>query len=633
MNNQETFESLQEISAFDIRTRFGATIASRGKSITNSVNEIVLCKGALLASVQGSEYEPYSTEVGLTEDGTIYSQCTCPYSTYCKHGAALLYSYLNLKKNVTVVVEDIRFELIKQSGELDENEDYEFDEDWEEYDDDECEDERPPVKAKPAPKAKEISLEKWLSKQPKESLKQLIISLADQFDIVSTHLNNQIRAESSGPNQLVGEIRRLMNATESYDSYGYNGYREWSGTERNETNLAGIGRCISKLTELKAFTELFSLKLELLTFMNQYVENDHYNDCAHMDLDVIVEPLIESVMKSNLTAVEKMNQLNSWEEMDEYGVFDEISVNVGDSLSTSEWSEWADISMERIDSIAGEYRAGKAIEKAVVALENAGREKEVIPFLQKNLEKYDITDLYLDKTEQQEQFDLFESYLIPLILKSERERSWKAYSFRTRFAESRATRKDLHAAFRIYRDCFLADPSAKNFSIVMKFAEKLGCQEQVKSWAVLYLETGTSENCPDQTESPLPVPQKITTVFPHKQLLLRIALDDKNRERAIQWYDFKNQFNKEDLTYSNEFAHLIMEEFPDRSISIWVKLAIDQIERTSNEGYEEGGKFLSKVKKLLVSLDRKGEWDSISERIGKEYKRKRNFMAILKMIG
>jgi uncharacterized Zn finger protein len=49
-------------------------------------------KNTLYAEVGGSAPEPYSVEVDLE---TLESDCTCPYSDMCKHGAAALYHAAN----------------------------------------------------------------------------------------------------------------------------------------------------------------------------------------------------------------------------------------------------------------------------------------------------------------------------------------------------------------------------------------------------------------------------------------------------------------------------------------------------------------------------------------------------------
>lgn len=53
--------------------------------------------GFLSGQVQGSARKPYSVQVFLDDDG-VYSFCSCPVGSSCKHGAALLITWLDSKK-------------------------------------------------------------------------------------------------------------------------------------------------------------------------------------------------------------------------------------------------------------------------------------------------------------------------------------------------------------------------------------------------------------------------------------------------------------------------------------------------------------------------------------------------------
>ncbi len=74
-----------------IRGHFAPRIFERGLAYQKSgdVLNLTLCGDLLLASVQGSDDQPYHVSVELTEDDFVAAMCSCPYGENfgdnCKH--------------------------------------------------------------------------------------------------------------------------------------------------------------------------------------------------------------------------------------------------------------------------------------------------------------------------------------------------------------------------------------------------------------------------------------------------------------------------------------------------------------------------------------------------------------------
>jgi len=111
-NDSSTNTALQfweNLTWYDFTEYFGKKIAQRGKDYANSrkVESVWITqdKTAIFAVVKGEH--TYTTIVRLkqaSDSFRIAAQCTCPYGSQCKHGAAAVAFYLDLyAKNKTVL--------------------------------------------------------------------------------------------------------------------------------------------------------------------------------------------------------------------------------------------------------------------------------------------------------------------------------------------------------------------------------------------------------------------------------------------------------------------------------------------------------------------------------------------------
>ena len=64
---------------------------------TGAVSELIRRGDILSAAVQGSDYDPYTVRLELSDDGVVAADCTCPYDWggYCKHIVAVLLACLH----------------------------------------------------------------------------------------------------------------------------------------------------------------------------------------------------------------------------------------------------------------------------------------------------------------------------------------------------------------------------------------------------------------------------------------------------------------------------------------------------------------------------------------------------------
>ncbi|WP_424357108.1 SWIM zinc finger family protein [Methanocella sp. MCL-LM] len=81
----------------DLIDIFGDRSYERGLDYYHSgnVTDPLKINGVLYAEVWGSADEPYQTSVTIDEDGNIFSDCSCPVGDMCKHGVAVMLSWMH----------------------------------------------------------------------------------------------------------------------------------------------------------------------------------------------------------------------------------------------------------------------------------------------------------------------------------------------------------------------------------------------------------------------------------------------------------------------------------------------------------------------------------------------------------
>src|SRR5271163_2115394 len=104
------------LSDADIKSHFDSYTAYKGQRYFEN-GRVVECKSVraedryaselIIGKVQGTRRSPYLVEIALDPEGEgiLYAECSCPLEGDCKHGAALLYEFINAgnKEKATVI--------------------------------------------------------------------------------------------------------------------------------------------------------------------------------------------------------------------------------------------------------------------------------------------------------------------------------------------------------------------------------------------------------------------------------------------------------------------------------------------------------------------------------------------------
>jgi len=211
-----------------------------------------------------------------------------------------------------------------------------------------------------------------------------------------------------------------------------------------------------------------------------------------------------------------------------------------------------------------------------------------------------------------------------------------AAGLRNALREMREKEGDWLQAASFRAEDFFQDPALKTYMELQKAAEKAKVWPEVRPGAMGYLETGKN---PEKSPS-WPLPEtgvaKIREVrqrsFPITEALIDIAMAEKRTDDVLHWYDLqktKKTFWGGDAYRDDQIAAAVADQYPNRAVDIWKKLAENEISLTKPKAYEAAAVYLRKAKKLMGKMEKKEEWQKYIAGLRRANERKRRFVEIL----
>ncbi len=372
----------------DLKDWAGDRVVSRSKSYKRAVEDLrVTADGALLAWVQGGDR--YATLASMDAAGKLSSKCTCPYSWGpCKHAVAVILAYLDTEKNKQrppkVVPDDERFaELAEAEDDMDD------------------EDEAGPDLSDVSPVGKGNKLvRKHLEGLSKNELVNLLLDGRDSIPELRQQLSDRANLREGNIAKLITSTRREI-AHASHEP-------GWTNHWRGESHIPDYSRVKQRLENLLAAGQADAV-VELSAYLMErgirQVEQSHDEGETGMEIADCMAVVFKAVMKSGLSAPQRLLWEIDLRLEDEYSFLDGLKgpLDAGSACDKADWSRVADVLSARLDKLperqAGErddfsskYKRGQVMHWLLGALEQAGRQKEVIPLLERETAK---TDCYI----------------------------------------------------------------------------------------------------------------------------------------------------------------------------------------------------------------------------------------------
>lgn len=640
-NGKNPFASL---TWFDLESWAGSKILSRGKSYQRAgyVKDLGITKaGELIAWVEGTSL--YATFVGI-KGKELFSSCTCPYEFTCKHAVAVVLEYLKALKggnSLTEVYEsDKRISLIRSGGMVsteESNDEYDY------YNSEDTDEEKKVIGKRRVHK-NEGELEDFLHNKSQQELIDLLIQIANRYPDIKHALKYNAHISSGSVSTLVKTISREIDNASSEP-----GWQDYWQHDGYTPDYSRVKFGLQKLLNSGCADEVVMLGEKL--FRKGVAQIEQTNDEGETAIEIVnsLSIVFEALKICSKSNVEQMEFATDLELADDYNLCDGLEEFWKKKFEKEDWSALADKLLKRLSRMKDEpgdktfhytYLRDRLTDKIIEALENAGRDDEVIPLCEKEVRKtnsYVRLVKYLRKARRSEEA---EEWIRKGIVATDRKLPGISSRLRDELLDIRSRKRDWQFVTAIMADKLFERPSIEEFKHLQKAAEKVGVWTEVRDSVINFLITGKRPSH-DDTGWPLPDTElKISNSYgghkpPFTEALIDIAIHEKNIDEILRWYEIYHKRNKLlwgwtwEESIDAKVADAIVTKYPERSIEIWKMIAENFIALKKPKWYSTASQFLRKVEKTMKLNGMDDEWKSYIVKLKEEHSKKRRFIEIL----
>lgn len=653
----------------------GSRSVSRGRSYQRQgrVRDLAMADdGRLLATVQGGERYTVAVELhaGKKRHDKLASHCTCPVGDNCKHAVATVAAYLEAMAHNTEVPiasdEDPRWDAL--SGV-----DGQYEDDLDKWDDDDSDEDDD---RGPASRRKRRRTEDWDRKiqelvrgTSQGELSELVLSLVDRFPELREEFRERIALNEGDVKRLVGQARRELRQITSEPAWR----NPWNG-EGNIPDYSRLKARLERLLKLGHADAVVELGRELIENGMRQVGESHDQGDTAIELADCMPVVFDAVAKSSLTAAAKILFAVDASLADDYNILYEAAKKilnakwpksdwstVADTLAANLTAEAARENDDDIDDFSRNYWRDGVSGWLATALDNAGRQAEVRAVFEAEAHKtgsYERLVRYLLKAGDS---DAAECWAKEGIEKTRTRFPGIAANLAQLLCDVATRRKrwDIVAAHAAAE--FLEHPSRQTFAALLARAVKAKCEKQVRTAALRFLETGVSpiavvtekkggKSLRIDSDWPLPVPDYLAPrsadesrgyrrAGPHYEVLLEMAIDAKNADDVLRWYDKMTGDRKSNAGvwgdhysgggYASQVAAAVAKSHPERALEIYHRGLDANLTQANANAYELAASYLRKLRPILAAVGRKQEWSALLAEIRKKYGNRPRFMEIL----
>ncbi|MCD4782963.1 MAG: hypothetical protein K8T10_03920 [Candidatus Eremiobacteraeota bacterium] len=611
-------------------------IVSRGESYGRRrlVEDLVKTpSGAVIASVYGSK--EYVTMIKM-EDGDLSHICSCPFEGRCKHAVALGIEYIKKKeKGENIPAANIRDERLATL-------DMEWDGVIKTY-----------GKISGEPVDPRDRLQKYLETKTKDELVDMIWKIADRIHPARQYLFDRIELEAGSVDELVESLLQEIEEVSSET-----GWRNHWNEEGYTPDYSHIREGLRALLEKGHPDRVIPLGEKIIDRGSSQIEGSNDDGETQAEIESCMPFFFKALAKSSLKPAEKIIKIIDIEFEDYLGITDGAIDNYFDvKFPVEAWSEVADILTDRLEDMGkekevydyGSYNWSYIAGELINALENADRDDEIIPLCKKEAE---LSGNY--------------NRLVKILInegKWDEADEWARKGLKATEGKHLSAMRDLSGYYRkiqekkgdwkelalLLAEDFFREPSLGSYNELLKVSEKAGIKEEVRVYALHYLETekkpgegiekskGKNKKLPPW---PLPISENFKKInshtahgFPQFFLLIDIAMKENRNNDLMHWY--KGLMSSDRSFYFNNdnkfvIARLLFKSHQEFSIEILKSIPENLIDNTRSGFYGEAFEYLKKIRQILKECGREKEWDDYIESINQKHKRKRNLMKLLR---
>lgn len=617
-NKKTQLDRFSDLTWNDIEAWAGGKIVSRGQNYQRQgrVSDLSVTEdGSLIAWVDGSER--YATRVVLGEDGLPDSICTCPYGLNCKHGVAVVMEYLKrVEKNRSVPQakqDDQRLKLLDWDGEPHDDENV-MSEDIQQ------------------------DIDVFLKGKTKAQLIELIYDLAGQYPEIARDLSDRQQLASGNTETLVTRLRKEIR-----DLGNEPGWRNYWNNEGYTPDYAGIRKKLETLLKSGHTDEVLTLGRELVTTGTRQMEESHDEGETAMEIASCMPVVVEALDRSPLEAADKLTWALDAVLEDQYELCDAFGEYLFRQHPPTAWHTLADRLLARLGRLKGgkgaddfsrNYERDQLSNWAIHALEEAGREEEIIP-------------LCIDEAQKTVSYERLIKRLVGVRRYKDAEKwikeglrdlgpKWPgiAAGLRGSLLEIRTLQQKWSVVAALLVEEFVRHPSRQAFTDCKKASDKTKVWHQVRESLLRSLEKGelpwTQKGWP-LPESGLARPDTDHRIrFPLVGNLIGIAILEKKPDQVLKWYDQRPKGHFGWLGVDEDtIATAVQAHAPDRAVAIWQNKAERLIAQVKPSAYQEAVQFLRKAGEVMSKQNKQAQWHQYLCSLREAHARKRRLIEIL----
>jgi uncharacterized Zn finger protein len=607
--------------------------------------------GELIAWVAGTER--YATAI-TASGGKLRSWCTCPVGTSCKHAVAVVLEYLeSLKNNVpvrTLADNDPRLLIFARSM---------------------------PGSKTDLPFAK-VSAQKTFSEisgngeirgdLSKEALlhayfegltKMDLVVLLDELCRESPEIGQDILARnalvSADPKVILESLRADIDALVQETGREVPWNRRSAAPDYSTMN----DRMEVLLSEgfadavLRCGMDLFRFATGEIDEMGLNGEDGEDSEDVIGEVSECMKTVFLALDRTTLPVHERMMYVADLEFSDDYCLCALDHLFWNGPFTENDWSRFADLLITRIEADQNGremkenspfYLRKDIIQKLLVAFDAANRSDDAIGFCIGAAAKPGYTPslvrylIHWKRWEEARQW-------IGREIRQEHHHNGKAGELRTLLRELWEQEDDwLHIA-GMRAEEFFSLPSIHEYRELKTASEWAGVWPQVKELVSGFLvqdkkpgsyvsRSGGDEMIlgilPRSGVIPMKPERRIPA--PAYELLIAIAVDEKDPDEVLAWYD-RSEAEKPAFPLSTVLvegiADTIAETFPERAVAIRKHIAEVFLKEARQKSYELAIGHIRKIKETLKRQDRLPEWELYLSELKKNHLRKKRFLDML----
>ncbi|TVL99851.1 MAG: hypothetical protein CV087_16530 [Candidatus Brocadia sp. WS118] len=635
MKNLE--EDFRELTWNDLMDWVGSRILKRGEDYfrRGRVTNLRIAPKGILATVSGTdEYTTLVTVHGQGQQKEIVSDCTCPYSSGCKHAVATLLAFSQaIKEKRKIPTAQSTDPDVKRMEGLDDGEDDEDDE----YDDsDDAGDTQTRPKKSSAKSTPDSDIAEFLDQHDKEFLVKFVIRLANKYPEVYTELLDSARLAGGKVEKLVSSIHQEIDNITSEPAW----HNHWSD-EGNPSDFSRVKSMMLTLFDQGYYDAVTTIAGELLEKGNAYVETcDDEGDSA-VQISECLEIGFKAVKKCEWPNVRKIMFIIEAELQDEYDLCGNTYEILESIRDTSAWSAVADNLSDRLarlpssknsnNEFSTNYRRDRISNFLISALEKSGRNEEVLPLCAKEAKITGSWVRYVERLVGTKKYDEARKAAEEGMQQVGQKYPGIASTLREHIAKLAEKSGDYNSILLLRQEEFLDSPCLANYNKLIEAAAKTKTEATIRDWALKFLETGNAHTKGEQ-KNPPKGKERYSKSFPAYDVLIDIADKEKDADMVLHWY--KKSYAKNHW-FSDEHvqvARAIAGKYPDEALKIWCELAENQIALTKPSAYEIAVGYLKQVRDIYRKTHRAKEWESYLAVLRETNKKKTRFIQSLRAL-